>query len=283
MLIVQAILSGLYTTSFFHCLRWLVFADEGWERRKKIQWPMLVIALFIYALALINFAIMVKWELSFLRGTIAEFYLSSSQGLLLRINHLSTALILDSVLVYRCWTVYAKSWRVTLFPAIVWLAALIFFVVVAVDDQINAAAQGQFLWTFTRTVTITLGGFFICSAVISIYTTGAIIYRILHVAKDIGDYQNRLRSTARIVADSGILYTSVTVIYVAGLLLAAENSSMSELHDVFDAINFVVAGITFHLIVIRVGQARARFADNHVKQKSTSTPILSTGVKGEEA
>ena len=83
MLIVQAIFSGLYTTSFFHCFRWLVFADEGWERRKKIHWSMLIIAILIFALALINFGIIVKWELSFLRGATTEFYLVPAEALLL--------------------------------------------------------------------------------------------------------------------------------------------------------------------------------------------------------
>ena len=64
---------------------------------------------------------------------------------------------------------------------------------------------------------------------------GAIIYRVLRVAKGVGDYQNRLRNTARIVADSGVLYTSVTIIYVVGLLLYEQNSRMSAIHDVFDA------------------------------------------------
>ena len=38
--------------------------------------------------------------------------------------------------------------------------------------------------------------------------------------------------------------------------------------------NFVMAGISFHLIVIRVGQARAHLAENHVAPRCTSSPVL---------
>ena len=38
--------------------------------------------------------------------------------------------------------------------------------------------------------------------------------------------------------------------------------------------NFVMAGISFHLIVIRVGQARAHFGNNHVAPRRTSSLVL---------
>ncbi|KAF8175134.1 hypothetical protein BJ912DRAFT_931242 [Pholiota molesta] len=35
----------------FHCLRWLVFADEGWKTRKRINWAMLSITIILWALS----------------------------------------------------------------------------------------------------------------------------------------------------------------------------------------------------------------------------------------
>jgi hypothetical protein len=46
--IVQALLYGLYLATLAHCLRWLLFDDEGWSRRKDINWRMLVIAVVIF-------------------------------------------------------------------------------------------------------------------------------------------------------------------------------------------------------------------------------------------
>ena len=82
------------------------------------------------------------------------------------------------------------------------------------------------------------------------FQLGAIIYRIMRVAKDIGDYKNRLRSTARIVADSAVLYTTVTVIFVVGLFLAEENSGASALHDVFDAVVCICPCHSFGCVVL---------------------------------
>ena len=103
-------------------------------------------------------------------------------------------------------------------------------------------SQGRSRWpTCTRTATIAASGFFGCNIVTNVYSTsavpmacvdncrsdpsaGAITYRILRVAKDCGHGQRRLRNTARILADSGFLYTSVTIFYVISLLLGNETS-----------------------------------------------------------
>ena len=49
--------------------------------------------------------------------------------------------------------------------------------------------------------------------------TGAIIYRILRVVKASGNRPKRLHNTARILAESGILYTSITVVNLIILIL----------------------------------------------------------------
>ena len=85
MLIVQGVLSGLYTASFFHCFRWLVFSDEGWECRKQINWTMLAIAILIFVLAMTNFGIIVNSELSLLPGPPAtvKLHLAPAQPLVI--------------------------------------------------------------------------------------------------------------------------------------------------------------------------------------------------------
>lgn len=45
---IQAILFGLYVGTLSHCLRWLLYDDEGWSYRKNINWPMLAIAFIIF-------------------------------------------------------------------------------------------------------------------------------------------------------------------------------------------------------------------------------------------
>lgn len=54
---VAALFYGLYLTTLFHCLRWLIFADEGWKIRKKIEWTNLSITVMIWVLATISRAL----------------------------------------------------------------------------------------------------------------------------------------------------------------------------------------------------------------------------------
>jgi hypothetical protein len=82
MMIVQAILTGLYITTFFHCLRWLVFTDEGWRLRKNIDWPILSVTVLVFILTYTSLVIMVKWEFLFVRGDIAGLNITMTDKLL---------------------------------------------------------------------------------------------------------------------------------------------------------------------------------------------------------
>jgi hypothetical protein len=54
---VSALFYGLYLSTVFHCLRWLVFADEGWKMRRRINWAMLSITIILWALSTISKAL----------------------------------------------------------------------------------------------------------------------------------------------------------------------------------------------------------------------------------
>jgi hypothetical protein len=54
---VGALFYGLYLTTLFHCIRWLVFADEGWKVRKRISRTMLSTTIALWVLATISRAL----------------------------------------------------------------------------------------------------------------------------------------------------------------------------------------------------------------------------------
>jgi hypothetical protein len=54
---VSALFYGLYLSTVFHCLRWLVFADEGWKMRRRINWAMLSITIILWALSTLSKAL----------------------------------------------------------------------------------------------------------------------------------------------------------------------------------------------------------------------------------
>ena len=141
--------------------------------------------------------------------------------------------------IYRCWEVFARSWRATLLPAILWSVSVALFIVTVYEDYTH-------LSTLTRA--IAMGGVSISNIVTNLYITcadtatdefnsdssiGAITYRILSVASA-SAHQKRLRNTARVIAESGILFTSTTIIFVIGLLLGGE-ASVSYLFQVLAA------------------------------------------------
>jgi hypothetical protein len=65
-LFIQAILFGLYLATLVHYFRWLMFADEGWKYREKINKPMLVVSTLLFVLTTVAFLIMVKWEVLYI-------------------------------------------------------------------------------------------------------------------------------------------------------------------------------------------------------------------------
>lgn len=66
---IDALLYGIYFTTLLHCVRWLVFADEGWKLRRKmdIQWAMLLATLLLFFFSLGNFVLEVWYTLLTLR------------------------------------------------------------------------------------------------------------------------------------------------------------------------------------------------------------------------
>lgn len=54
---VVALFYGLYLSTLFHCLRWLIFTDEGWKIRKKISWTLLTVTVTLWALSTISKAL----------------------------------------------------------------------------------------------------------------------------------------------------------------------------------------------------------------------------------
>ena len=57
-----ALFFGIYLSTFFHCMRWLLFTDQGWELRKRgeVQWSMTCVALAIFTLSVTNRGIQLK-------------------------------------------------------------------------------------------------------------------------------------------------------------------------------------------------------------------------------
>lgn len=54
---VSALVYGLYLSTVLHCLRWLIFADEGWKLRRRICWMTVTITILICVLSTMSRAL----------------------------------------------------------------------------------------------------------------------------------------------------------------------------------------------------------------------------------
>ena len=70
----QALLTGVYFASFFLCLRWLIFSDDGETLRKWIHWPFLTITIILFACSVIGFSISLQATLLVFEGRSGKFY-----------------------------------------------------------------------------------------------------------------------------------------------------------------------------------------------------------------
>lgn len=55
-----ALALGIYLATLAFTIRWLIFSDEGWKRRKVIQWPMVLVTIYIFVLTVAYSALDLK-------------------------------------------------------------------------------------------------------------------------------------------------------------------------------------------------------------------------------
>ena len=144
---LMAFLMGVYFASFLLCLRWLIFSDDGGTLRKPIHRPSLIITIILFVFSVTNVGLCLPRTLLFSQGTsifspllypnetinvrnpIIELVMGWTLQMFLEI---SGSIITDGVLVcewtrlitgcswqdqiFRCWTVYNRSWRIVVLP-----------------------------------------------------------------------------------------------------------------------------------------------------------------------
>ncbi len=199
-LFTKAFLLGTYLVSFFVCLRWLLFSDDGGSLRKRVDRLMLITTLFLFAFALTDFGLFVYLTFSQSAYTWAfdiivsspEFELSYSRWLdsVQSFVEVSTSIILDAVLVresesqqpythtscqiYRCWLIYGKSWNIAIFPLFLWLYNVSCLFMFTYWNCADASPKTILLCSDIRMP------FFASSVTVNVYTTCTWKHYVLH-------------------------------------------------------------------------------------------------------
>jgi len=237
---------------------------------------MLTTTIMIFLLSTINLGINLQYAFANMGMT----GWNSADGILIDLPESTALLIVDAVLIYRCWTVYGNSWRIVCLPITFWFCTV-------TSTILNIYYDHQMVEEMERGLDIVASGVRSADALIGLYasniatnvfSTSAIIYKIL----SIGGRSKRIHNTIRILAESGIIYALMTVFALIGSILEAtwdpNNCKGCLIMAISDVTNFSIAGITFNLILIRVNQDRARVTDTYTEpgdaNKRETTPRL---------
>lgn len=120
---VQAILYGLYIATFILCIQWLIFVDEGWQVRslQKIPWPTLTLVILLFIFSTVNLGTS-SWIV--LSENCGQGVIIHKLGMIKSVMESASLIITDGVLIYRCWVINQKSWRIAFLPLLLWTATI---------------------------------------------------------------------------------------------------------------------------------------------------------------
>ncbi|KAJ7282494.1 hypothetical protein C8J57DRAFT_1295516 [Mycena rebaudengoi] len=268
--IVAAQLCGLFFGSMFYgiylvtlgiAVRVILTTDYRWKRRSEIKWLTLVVSVILFLNGTLDLALA-------LYGNIHAFVFAGADGAAYVFLHASgwenvlktmavgtQSITGDAILIYRCWVVYHRSWRLVVVPLILWLGTLV--------------ANGRMIWIQASLVTRELitaklilpwgMTFWALTITANSLTTALIVWRIRRVDKEVQEFRlppealhhappTALSRVVRCMIESGLLYT------VAAVLTFATFAARSSLVYVASVIELHSVGIAFNLIIIRLGQ-----------------------------
>jgi len=250
---VQAILYGLYIATLAHCLRWIMYNDEGWQLRKTINWHLVSLTMLIFALSTADLGVLLQITIDDVVGQKVPT-LQRLNDVIVALEEI-TILITDALLVYRCWEIKKKDWRVVSLPFVLLFASI----VVAILDIVFRAMDmsklsdsqdwnpSRFSWLWAAFILLTI--------VITSYSSYIILRHFLEVSKN--GKLTRLHRTCLLIAESGLVFTALGFLNIVGSVVTFTRHADVLIAITCDAIHFSAAGIAFDLLLIRVYQERA--------------------------
>jgi len=252
---VQAVLYGLYIATLAHCLRWVMYDDEGWKLRKVINWSLVGLTMLVFALSTADLGILLQITIDGVVG-------GSAPGME-RLNDAIVALeqvtflIVDALMVYRCWEICHKNWRVIFAPCVLWFASIVLAILDIVFRAINVNKMteddvfnpSKFSWLWTAFICLTI--------VITVYCSTIILRHFIHTSRETKRQLVWLHRTCLLISEAGLVYTATGPLNLIASVVARPGHGDVLIGMICNAVHFSAAGIAFNLILIRVYQERA--------------------------
>ncbi|KAF9016458.1 hypothetical protein BDZ89DRAFT_1075626 [Hymenopellis radicata] len=197
-LFVESIMYGWLSISFVFAMRYMILDESGMKMKRRVHWHLVVVALLLFVFATVDVC------LGLVRVLRLDIHVPpTGVDTMLVIGVFIAIVIVDAVLVYRCWVVYLHSFKVICLPAALWLgttATVIYYVY--------------------NTVAMRVGTPTILSLTIvqNIVSTGFIAARIWRIDRESARFRTRRTEKSHlqtVVIESGLLCT-LSALFVSG-------------------------------------------------------------------
>ncbi|KAJ3569099.1 hypothetical protein NP233_g5279 [Leucocoprinus birnbaumii] len=257
-----ALAFGIYLCTLAFTVRWLLFSDEGWSRRKVVNWQIVFVTTFIFVSTLAYSALDLKNVMDQVRLLMIDPSSEYVEPMWLNICKCmfanSIALSADLVLIYRCYALYGDSLAVIAFPSLLWMSGV---VCTGLQTYLQIAHMhnsnlGPYIWAkvnMSNGPGIVLIPFWGSTTVLNVYCTFMLLRRIRRAAQESGPTLSgkQFRFVARSIAESGFIYMSISL---AHFIVWFTYDSLAI--KTIGVLNVPLIGIAFNLILIRAAHRR---------------------------
>ncbi|KIL58665.1 hypothetical protein M378DRAFT_309146 [Amanita muscaria Koide BX008] len=246
---VEAILYGAYAILFGLCV-YLLFKRGA---RGAVNKPFLITAILAFTLNTGHIIVGIIRALQAFsdEGSSAIDYYNQSWlplDIFRQVLMVTTTLVADIMVTYRCYLVWCCQWKVIVAPVILLVASSIAaFVSVYNFSQLK---PGQ---PFLNSTNVNWGyASFILWLVTIVLITSLIVYRLRYIAQQTSEFLgeehgNRYNYLVKVILESGIVYACSVLVLVILCIVRSVYQVIA-----FDAIA-QITGITATLIIVRVG------------------------------
>ncbi|KAJ7270233.1 hypothetical protein C8J57DRAFT_1180349 [Mycena rebaudengoi] len=244
-LFISCFLYGILLTTFVPSIRSLLFSASQnkihIKTRRDIKYPIVAATVLMFLISTFSTVLSFQDVLdAFINydgpGGAREFYHSQNIGWkhwMLAVEDAAQVVIGDAFLIYRCYVLYERSWRVIALPGSIWVALTVISTLTAYREAALPAGSSLNDPSMLPFLSATLLLTFATSTI----TTYLIIYRLISI-----QYRPALRGNiqphflsrvAILFFESGLLYT-LSIIASLGIYLTGSNleyvASLAVLH-----------------------------------------------------
>jgi hypothetical protein len=275
----KAYLTAIWLETLFYGINFTLCWICGYvliKKKNKTPWVMLAVVVFQWMISTIHVSLgFTRLIYGFIYnrdepgGPAAYFSNISIPGNVAKVffHTLNTA-VGDGVVVWRCYLVWGKSWKVVTVPLIL----LCGFIVSGIGQTYNFARGRDIHSAFNHTLTIWNGLVFSFSLATNLTATSLIALRVWHVFRMISGVSRNL-GTAKIlvlIIESGMIYSAALIIEIACYF--AGSNAFYILYDPIAQLTSIVPT----MILLLVG---FRQTSNDIKTRATATTRPHSGAQ----